>query len=312
MATGFTVDSGITNPMLLSQIAGRGMNLFPMLQETSPLKSIQGYTPLYHGTTYAPEIMKEGFTTSKVFASPDYNEALKYAKKGPLSGTKYGAVTGDVLRTNVPTAQLKGLVKRGLTGGQEVVLNPQEATKIFQQGTGNIKGSGSLLSRFGAKALPILRSGGRFVNRFPQAATVSDMLFGTDYTASSVRDINKLLGVPLKEDGTVQTNIKDYRASQKSNVNQSSGQAATAGGAAGSGTGQQPQRRRRQPGTQQQERKRKQRSRSRAAQRGKLSKRQQRSRSRGAQRGARRSRSRSRRRYADGGIVSLNHLTRSL
>lgn len=301
MATGFTVDSGITNPILLSQIAGRGMNLFPMLQEVGPLQSVKGYTPLYHGTTYAPEIMKEGFTTPKVFASPNYNEALKYAKKGPLSGTKYGTVTGDVLTTKVPTAQLKALVKRGLTGGQEVVLSPQEATKIFQQGTGNIKGSGSLLSRFGTKALPILRSTGRFVNRFPQAAAVSDMLFGTDYTASSVRDINKLLGVKTQEE----VNAEKTAAAAKSATSK---RKAIKGGAAGSGTGQQAQRRR-QPGTQQQERKRKQRTRSRAAQRGRPSKRQQRSRSRAAQR---RTRSSRRRRYANGGIVTLNNLTRSL
>ena len=91
---------------------------------------------------------------------------------------------------------------------------------------------------------------------------------------------------------------------------------STSGRAGGSG-GQQTQRRR-QPGTQEQEQQRRQRTRSRGAQRRtrrsqraqqKRSQRQQRSRSRGAQRRTRRSRRRS---YADGGIVSLDHLTRSL
>jgi hypothetical protein len=76
----------------------------------------------------------------------------------------------------------------------------------------------------------------------------------------------------------------------------------------GGGSSQQERKKRRQ-GTQKQERKRKQRTRSRAAQRGRPSKRQQRSRSRAAQR---RTRSSRRRRYANGGIVTLNNLTRSL
>ena len=287
MATGFTVDSGIANPMLLSQMAGRGMNLFPMLQETSPLKSIKGYSDLFHGTTSAPEIMKDGFTTSKVFASPDYNEALKYAKKGPLSGTKYGAVTGDVLKTKVPTAQLEALLKRGLTGGQEVVLNPQEATKIFQQGSGNIKGTASLISRLGKRALPYLRTAGKLFNRAPVATAISDALFGTTYTADTARDINKLLG-----GGKGQQEIDAAKKVAATKTTTSKKQAIK-GGAAGASTPQQRQ----QP---------KQISRPQQRQQPKQTKRQQRSRSRSSQR-----RSRFARR-AQGGIVSINDMIKSL
>ena len=70
---------------------------------------------------------------------------------------------------------------------------------------------------------------------------MSDALFGTNTQGSFARDINQALNVPLKKDGTVQTNIKDYRASQRSNVNQGGGgRAAIAGGAAGASTPSRP------------------------------------------------------------------------
>ena len=94
---------------------------------------------------------------------------------------------------------------------------------------------------------------------------------------------------------------------------------STSGGGGGSSQQEKKERPRRQQGTQKQEQKRQQRTRSRGAQRGqKRTKRAQRTRSRGAQRrSSRPSRSSSYsnvRRYgrADGGIVSLDYLTRSL
>ena len=95
---------------------------------------------------------------------------------------------------------------------------------------GGTTGSRALYERF-ARGLPYIA---KFLKRVPQAGFVSDALFGTDTQGSFARDINQALNVPLKKDGTVQTNIKDYRASQKSNVNQGGGHAA---GQSGSRTG---------------------------------------------------------------------------
>ena len=102
---------------------------------------------------------------------------------------------------------------------------------------GGTTGSRALYERF-ARGLPYIA---KFLKRVPQAGFASDALFGTDTQGSFARDINQALNVPLKKDGTVQTNIKDYRASQKSNVNQGGGsRAAIAGGAAGASTPSRP------------------------------------------------------------------------
>ena len=48
---------------------------------------------------------------------------------------------------------------------------------------------------WGKAGLPYLKQGAKFLKRTPLWGAASDVLFGTDITASSVRDINKLLGV---------------------------------------------------------------------------------------------------------------------
>ena len=99
---------------------------------------------------------------SKFFATPDYKTALQYAKEGALRGTQFGDITGDVLRATVPTNQIQDLLKRGLTGTREVVLDPQSAQKLFLQGSGNLVETGNLMSKLGRKtfqALPVVGAG---------------------------------------------------------------------------------------------------------------------------------------------------------
>ena len=213
---------GITDPVLLSSIAGRGMNLFPMLQNIDPIKSADGFTDLYHGTTNSSDIMQKGFTGNKVFVSPDYDEAAKYAKKGLLSGTKYGPVTGDVLKTKVPTTEIQKLLTRGLTGGKELVLDPIIASRLFQQGFGNIpEGSSSLMSRLGRKALPFLRNVSGGFNRMPAIGAASDVLFGTNYTRNFLDSINNLLYSPQQN---LQREQKQVMTAGQDNLNQTLGQ----------------------------------------------------------------------------------------
>mgnify|MGYP003124303015 FL=1 len=111
--------------------------------------------------------------------------------------------------------------------------NSPTAQRLLATGKNYAGGLGNFLSKF--------RNVGSFMRRVPQVGFVSDALFGTDTQGSFARDINQALNVPLKKDGTVQTNIKDYRASQRSNVNQGGGgRAAIAGGAAGASTPSRP------------------------------------------------------------------------
>jgi len=60
--------------------------------------------------------------------------------------------------------------------------------------SGGTTGSRALYERV-ARGLPYIKQGAKFIKRTPLWGAVSDVLFGTDITASSVRDINKLLGV---------------------------------------------------------------------------------------------------------------------
>jgi hypothetical protein len=50
------------------------------------------------------------------------------------------------------------------------------------------------------------------------AMAYSDIMGGTNFVGDSVRDVNKMMNVPLKDDGTVQTSIRDYRNSQVGNT----------------------------------------------------------------------------------------------
>ena len=119
------------------------------IKNPTKIPTDKGLTTLFHGTPYKEGIMDEGFKSSKVFTTTDPKKALDYAKEGRLRGTPFGPVTGDVLETKVPTSQVESLLKRGLTRTPEVVLSPEEATKIFQTGGGDIVGSPSLLTKIG-------------------------------------------------------------------------------------------------------------------------------------------------------------------
>jgi len=65
-------------------------------------------------------------------------------------------------------------------------------------------------ARFG---LNTLRTAGWLGNVALGAQALSDVYAGTNTIGNMVQNINRFAGVPLKDDGTVQTNIKDYQAS---------------------------------------------------------------------------------------------------
>ena len=50
------------------------------------------------------------------------------------------------------------------------------------------------------------------------AMAYSDVMGGTNFVGDSVRDVNKMMRVPFRNDGTVQTSIRDYRNSQAGNT----------------------------------------------------------------------------------------------
>ena len=138
----------IENPYLQAARTG--------IQSLSPGKVMsdvgEGLSTIYHGTADP----SKAFSGSKFFATPDYQTALQYAKEGALRGTSIGNATGDVLRATAPTSQIQDLLKRGLTGTREIVLDPQAAQKLFLQGSGNLVETGSLASRLGRKAFQAL------------------------------------------------------------------------------------------------------------------------------------------------------------
>jgi hypothetical protein len=138
----------IENPYLQAARTG--------IQSLSPGKVMsdvgEGLSTIYHGTTDP----SKAFSGSKFFATPDYQTALQYAKEGALRGTSIGNTTGDVLRATAPTSQIQDLLKRGLTGTREIVLDPQAAQKLFLQGSGNLVETGSLASKLGRKAFQAL------------------------------------------------------------------------------------------------------------------------------------------------------------
>ena len=110
-------------------------------------------TKLYSGTTSATP-----FGGSKFFATPDLATAKTYATSGPLRGSPFaGPVTGKILEAEVPTSQAQSLLKRGLTGTREVVLDPTTAKTLFETGKGALKGAGSIgtkLALAGTRAIP--------------------------------------------------------------------------------------------------------------------------------------------------------------
>ena len=177
------------DPFTISQIASKA----GQMMEPGAVSSVGGMTPIYHGTPYLDEISAAGGfdPNKKCYWSPDRSTAEQYAKKGWRRGTPWGKVTGDVLERYVPSGQAQSLVKRGFTGGKELVLSGDEATNLYKSGIANIKGSPSWMTR-AARWIPKIMRGAR---RFPLAGFASDALFGTNITANTARDINKLFGV---------------------------------------------------------------------------------------------------------------------
>ena len=119
----------------LAKLAALGLDVGPISNTPT--------TTLYSGTTST-----NPFGGKKFFATPDINVAKTYATTGPFRGSPFaGPVTGTVLSAQVPTSEVKGLAKRGLTGTREVVLDPAVAKETFTKGFGSIKGVGNLGSK---------------------------------------------------------------------------------------------------------------------------------------------------------------------
>ena len=75
--------------------------------------------------------------------------------------------------------------------------------------------SGIPWSTMGQKIInnPVTRSANWLGNVALGGQALSDVYAGTNLIGDMVTNINKWAGVPFKDDGTVQTNIKDYKAS---------------------------------------------------------------------------------------------------
>jgi hypothetical protein len=170
------------DPFTISQIASRaGQMMEPTVSSTG------GMTPIYHGTPYLDKISEAGGfdPNKKSYWSPDRNTAEQYAKKGWRRGTPWGKVTGDVLERYVPSEQAQALVKRGFTGGKELVLSGDEATNLYKSGIANIKGSPSWATRAARWFPKVMRAAGRF----PLAAFASDALAGTSLLSGGNREV---------------------------------------------------------------------------------------------------------------------------
>ena len=122
---------------------------------SQPMKLTGPTTRLYSGTTSPTP-----FAGSKFFATPDLATAKTYATSSSLRGSPFaGPVTGRILEAEVPTAQAQSLLKKGLTGTREVVLDPQAAKTLFETGRGALQGSASLGTKAAlsaTKALPVI------------------------------------------------------------------------------------------------------------------------------------------------------------
>ena len=134
----------------LAKLAALGLDVGPISNTPT--------TTLYSGTTSA-----NPFGGKKFFATPDINVAKTYATSGPFRGSPFaGPVTGKVLSAQVPTSEVKGLAKRGLTGTREVVLDPGVARETFTKGFGSIKGTaglGSKIAQGAFRAVPGIGTG---------------------------------------------------------------------------------------------------------------------------------------------------------
>ena len=245
------------DPLAVSAIGGNALSSTnnPRLGLYSPVNISQHATSPANAANIAKVGFQPGFPgwagANKIYSSSDPNVLKHYGT------SKIGMITPEGNR--LPWGG--GISKRGVTlstAGESAVGiekankarefyerlmsgkydNSPTAQRLLTTGKNYAGGLGNWLSKFS--------NVGSFMRRVPQAGFVSDALFGTNTQGSFARDINQALNVPLKKDGTVQRNIKDYRASQGSNVNQGGGnqggggRAAIAGGAAGASTPSRP------------------------------------------------------------------------
>jgi hypothetical protein len=141
-ASGGAADISAPTASQATNIASRYLGVLPNLQ-SSP----EGLTSIYTGVPPGAkqQIMDTGFTGNKVFATPDIETAKTYAIDSKnLRGTGLGKQTGDILQAQVPTSQIEDMLKKGALGTREIVLDPESASKVYQEGIGNIVESPSL------------------------------------------------------------------------------------------------------------------------------------------------------------------------
>lgn len=141
-ASGAGADISLPTASQATNIASRYLGVLPNLQ-SSP----EGLTSIYTGVPSGAkqQIMDTGFTGNKVFATPDIETARTYAIDSKnLRGTGLGKQTGDILEAQVPTSQVEDMLKKGALGTREIVLDPESASKVYQEGIGNIVESPSL------------------------------------------------------------------------------------------------------------------------------------------------------------------------
>jgi len=141
-ASGAAADISAPTASQATNIASRYLGVLPNLK-SSP----EGLTSIYTGVPPGAkqQIMDTGFTGNKVFATPDIETAKTYAIDSKnLRGTGLGKQTGDILQAQVPTSQIEDMLKKGALGTREIVLDPESASKVYQEGIGNIVESPSL------------------------------------------------------------------------------------------------------------------------------------------------------------------------
>ena len=154
-ASGGAADISAPTASQATNIASKYLGVLPNLQ-SSP----EGLTSIYTGVPSGvkQQIMDTGFIGNKVFATPDIETARTYATDSKFKGVPGLRQTGDILAAPVPTSQVEDMLKKGALGTREIVLDPESASKVYQEGIGNIIESPSTLSKVAktlSRTLPI-------------------------------------------------------------------------------------------------------------------------------------------------------------
>mgnify|MGYP007077394345 CR=1 FL=1 len=154
-ASGAGADISLPTASQATNIASKYLGVLPNLQ-SSP----EGLTSIYTGVPSGvkQQIMDTGFIGNKVFATPDIETAKTYATDSKFKGVPGLRQTGDILEAQVTTSQVEDMLKKGALGTREIVLDPESASKVYQEGIGNIIESPSTLSKVAktlSRTLPI-------------------------------------------------------------------------------------------------------------------------------------------------------------